>query len=198
MKRIGLVIALGCDLAVGFAAAPQPTHPYRKGYKEHVVGKKAAVSVASGAVGKEIINSPHQWGRGAAGFGKRIGSSFGVNLIKNSIQYPIASIRHEDLHYYRSDKKGFFPRLRHALVSVVVTRKTTNGKKTVASGRIAGSMGAGIAATSWMPAGFSLAGGAASGGISLGTAAGVNVAREFWPRHHPKSVPEKRAPAHHG
>ena len=100
--------------------------------------------------------------------------------IRNSIQYPIAAARHEDLHYHRSDRKGFFPRLRHALVSVVVTRKTTSGKKTVAAGRVAGSIGAGIVASSWAPAGFSVAG-------SLGVAAGVNVAREFGPRRHTKN-----------
>lgn len=170
----------------GALAAATRAHPYRREYKEHVIGKKAAVSVARGAVGREIINSPHEWGRGASGFGKRVGTSFGFNLIKNSIEYPIAAARHEDLHYYRSDRKSFFPRLRHALVSVVVTHKTTNGKKTAASGRIAGSVGAGIVSSSWMPAGFSVAGGAATGGISLGVAAGINVAREFWPRRHPK------------
>jgi hypothetical protein len=200
MKRDGFIIinALLFNLTIGFAATTTPKHPYWEEYKQHTFGRKAIAPVASGAVGREIINSPHQWGRGASGFGKRVGTSFGVNVIKNSIQYPIAAVRHEDLHYYRSNEKGFFPRLRHALVSTVVTRKTTNGRKTVASGRIAGSLGSGIIASSWAPAGFSIAGGAATGGISLGVVAGTNVAREFWPRRHSKTVAVKGAPAHHG
>ncbi|MDP9170893.1 MAG: hypothetical protein M3N54_09780 [Acidobacteriota bacterium] len=170
------------------AAAAVETHPYRREYKQKTFGKKAIAPVLTGAAIKEARNSPHQWGRGPAGFGKRVGSSFGTHLVKNSIEYPIAAIRHEALHYYRSDKKGFGPRLKHALVSTVVTRKTTTGKKTVASGRLSGAFGSGLVATAWQPAGFSAAGGIASGGITLGTAAGVNVAREFWPRkaHRPR------------
>lgn len=196
MKRTGLIIGLILNMTVGFGAMKKPAHQYRHEYLEHTFGKKAIAPVATGAVGREVIDSPHQWGRGASGFGKRVGSSFGINVIKNSIQYPIAAIRHEDLHYYRSDKTGFFPRLKHALVSTVITRKTTTGRKTVASGRIAGSLGSGIVATSWAPAGFSVAGGAATGGISLGVAAGTNVAREFWPRHH-RQTAVKHTSAHH-
>ena len=195
MKRTGLIIALIFDIGVAFAAVSKPVHRYRAEYKEHTFGRKAIAPVATGAVGREIINSPHQWGRGASGFGKRVGSSFAINVIKNSIEYPIAAVRHEDLHYYRSETRGFFPRLRHALVSTVVARKTTGGK-TVASGRIAGSLGSGIVASSWAPAGFSVAGGAATGGISLGVAAGTNVAREFWPRHHPQAA-VTHSRAHH-
>ena len=191
-----MIIALLFNLGAGFAAVKK-AHPYRHEYREHTFGKKAIAPVASGVIGREIINSPHQWGRGASGFAKRAGTSFGTNVIKNSIQYPIAAVRHEDLHYYRSDKKGFFPRLNHALVSTVVTRKTTNGKKTAATGRIAGSVGSGIIASSWAPAGFSVAGGAATGGISLGVAAGTNVAREFWPRRHAKMAAHRRTAIPH-
>lgn len=191
MKPTGLIIALLFNLGAGFAAVKK-AHPYRKEYREHTFGRKAIAPVAGGTIGREIVNSPHQWGRGVSGLGKRAGTSFATNAIKNSIEYPIAAIRHEDLHYYRSDKKGFVPRLNHALVSTVVTHKTTNGKKTVASGRIAGSLGSGIIASSWAPAGFSVAGGAATGGIGLGVAAGTNVAREFWPRRHPKIEARRR------
>jgi hypothetical protein len=171
--------------AVGLTNAAETNaaqHPYRREYVKRTVGKKAIGPVLGGAVVRQIRNSPHEWGHGASGFGKRVGSSFGTNLVKNSIELPVAAVRHEDLHYYRSDKKGFFPRLRHALVSTVVTRKTTNGEKTVASGRLSGAFGSGLVASAWQPAGFSVAGGAATGGITMGAAAGANVAREFWPR----------------
>jgi len=159
-------------------------HPYRHEYVQRTVGKKAIFPVVGGAAVRQIRNSPHEWGHGGAGFGKRVGSSFGTNLVKNTIEFPVAAVRHEDLHYYRSEKKGFFPRLRHALVSTVITRKTTTGKKTVASGRLSGAFGSGLVASAWQPAGFSVAGGAASGGITMGASAGANVAREFWPRKH--------------
>ncbi len=168
-----------------WAAQPKKAeHPYRHEFVQRTIGKKAIIPVVGGATFHQIINSPHEWGSGAAGFGKRLGSSFGGNLVKTSIELPVAALRHEDLHYYPSDKTGFVPRLNHALVSTVITRKTTTGDKTVATGKISGALGGGLIASAWQPAGFSVAGGAASGGITLGAAAGVNVAREFWPRKH--------------
>ncbi|HVW84995.1 MAG TPA: hypothetical protein VHB50_09950, partial [Bryobacteraceae bacterium] len=124
-------------------------------------------------------------------------SAAGKHVIKHSIEFAVAAARHEDLHYYRSNQRGFGPRLRHALVSTVITRKTTTGRKTVSSGRISGAVGSGLIASAWEPAGFSMAGGLASGGISLGADAGANVAREFWPRPKHKisrTVREKRSP----
>jgi hypothetical protein len=105
----------------------------------------------------------------------------GTHVLNNTIKYSVAAARHEDLHYYPSTQKGFGPRLRHALVSTVVTRKTTTGKKTVAAGRISGAMGSGLISQAWMPA-ASVGSGVATGGITLGASAGANVAREFWPR----------------
>jgi hypothetical protein len=94
------------------------------------------------------------------------------HVVHNSIKFGVGAARHEDLHYRRSNQKRFGPRMRHALVSTVVTRKTTNGKKTVAAGNISGAMGSGMLIGS----------GVASGGVTLGASAGANVAREFWPR----------------
>jgi hypothetical protein len=158
-------------------------HPYVREYKRKTFGKSAALPVVGGAAIRQMRGSPHEWGGGVGGFGKRLGSAFGTHVIKNSIQYTVAGIRHEDLHYYRSTDKRFGPRLRHALVSTVVTRKTTTGRKTAASGRVSGAVGSGLIASSWQPAGFSVASGLGSAGISLGATAGANVAREFWPRH---------------
>ena len=111
--------------------------------------------------------------------GSHVASGMGTHVIKNSIQYPVAALRHEDLRYHRSTSQGVAPRMKHALVSTVVTRKTTSGKKTVAAGRISGAMGSGVIASAWAPA---AAGGAATGGITLGAVAATNVAREFWPQ----------------
>ena len=177
-------------MVVLFLLSPslQAVSTQKREYKKEAFGKKAAVPVLTGASMRQARNSPRQWGRTMSGFGKRAASSFGAHVIKTSIEYVVAGIRHEDLHYYRSDKTGFGPRLKHALVSTVVTRKTTTGRKTEASGRISGSMGGGLISSAWQPAGFSAAGGVASGGISLGASAAVNVAREFWPRQHNRTA----------
>jgi hypothetical protein len=91
----------------------------------------------------------------------------------------VAARLHEDLHYHRSTKTGFAPRLGHALKSSVITRNTRNGKHRAAVGRLSGHAAAGAFSQAALHAGS----GAATAGIGLGAEAGANVAREFWPRH---------------
>jgi hypothetical protein len=180
-------VAITLLLAASAQPAEKTRHPYRSEYVKHTFGKRAAVYTGASAGLQQLRNSPHEWGQGGAGFGKRIGSAFGQHIIKNSIQYPIAAFRHEELGYRPSGKKGFGPRLGYALTSTVITHKTTTGKKTVAAGRISGAMGAGFISRVWQPARLhTFSSGAASGGIMLGVDAGNNVVREFWPEiRHP-------------
>lgn len=146
-------------------------HPMRKEYVRKTFGKQAIAPVVGGAVIR----------RSKGSFGQHLAQSAEGHIARNTAQYAVAGIRHEDLHYHRSTKRGFGPRLGHALVSTVVTRKTTTGKKTIAAGHLSGAAAAGA-----------VAGGAATGGISLGATAGTNVAREFWPRRHKKTTVARR------
>jgi hypothetical protein len=196
--RTGIIF--GTVLLVGVAAgAVTPTkrgaaHPYRHDYVRDTFGKRAAAGVGARAALGQALNHPRQWGRGPSGFGKRLGSGMATHVVKNSIQYPVAALRHEDLHYHRSPDPRFGPRLRHALVSTVWIPKTTDGKKTVAAGRISGAMGSGLISRAWQPAAArGVAGGVASGGITLGASAASNVAREFWPRKK-HTVGQRQAP----
>ena len=158
-------------------------HPYRRQYVKDTFGKVPLAGVGARAAINHARNSPKQWGGGPAGFGKRLASGMGTHVVKNTIQFGVAAARHEDLQYHRSNEKKFGPRMRHALVSTVVTRKTTTGKKTVAAGRISGALGTGLISRAWQPAAMrTVGGGLATGGITLGASAGANVAREFWPR----------------
>jgi len=179
--NIAIVTLVTAGLAA--AEAPPQAHPYRKQYMHETFGKKAYIGTAGRAAFGQALNRPHEWGRGPSGFGKRLASGFATHVVKNSIQYGVASIRHEDLEYHRSTKRGFGPRLQHALVSTVVTHKTTTGQRTVAAGRISGAMGSGLISRAWQPARLrTVSSGLSTGGIMLGAEAGMNVAREFWPR----------------
>lgn len=73
------------------------------------------------------------------------------------------------------------PRVKYAVKSTFIVRRTNKPGKTVALGRVSGNMGAGMLSRAWMPA-ASVGGGVASGGIGLGADVGANVAREFWPQ----------------
>src|SRR5216683_3615295 len=181
--RVSVAIFL---LAAGLATPAE--HPDRDRFVKRTFGKPALVKTGIGAGIMEATNSPHEWGQGAAGFGKRVGSVFGKHVIKSSIQTTVGKIRHEELDYHPSGKQGFGPRMKYALLSAVVTRKTTTGKKTIASGRISGAFGSGFISRLWMPARLhTVSSGISSSGISLGADAGNNVVREFWPEiRHPR------------
>lgn len=185
--RSGIAILTALLLAAQIAPAAvrqERRHPYRDRYVKDTFGKRAWIGAGTSAGIQQLRNNPHEWGGGAAGFGKRFGSAVGEHVVKNTIQFSVASIRHEELGYRRSGKHGFGPRLRYALVSTVVTHKTTTGKRTPAVGRISGAFGSGMISRAWMPARLHTVGsGLGSGGWMLAADAGSNVAREFWPEH---------------
>lgn len=176
------------------AAQAPPNHPYRRAYVRQTYGTRALVGVGAHAALGEAINRPKQWGRGPDGLGKRLASGFSMHVLKNTVQFTVAAARHEDLTYHKSTDTAFAPRLRHALVSTVVTTKTTTGQKTPSTGRISGAFTAGLISRFWQPVALrTVAGGFASGGILLAGDAGMNVAREFWPKRKPSlhRKPEK-------
>jgi hypothetical protein len=171
------------------AVAPPAAERYRPTKSQYVRRTFSPGAVARAGVGAAVgqaRNSPREWGQGAAGFGKRWSSAFGSHVVKNSIQFPVASLRHEALGYQPSHKHGFGPRLGYALESTVITHRTNTGRRTIAAGEISGAVGSGLISRLWQPARLhTLASGFSSAGITLGADAGLNVAREFWPRHSP-------------
>ncbi len=164
------------------AATVRRQHPYRQHWKRATFGKRAAARVAAGAGIAQIRRHPRKWGGGAGGFAKRLGAGFAAHAVKTTVEHTVAARLHEDLHYRRSGERGFGPRLRHALVSTVVTRNTRKGTRTPAVGRLSGHAAAGAFTQGVLHAGA----GAATAGIGLGAEAAANVAREFWPRRRRK------------
>lgn len=179
-------------LAAGLAAAV--TTRQVKEYRKGVAGGRAIAGSAASAGFGQLRNRPREWGQGAGGFVKRFGSSLGQHVLKGSIEMGVAAIHHENLRYQPSNRQGFWPRTRYAVKSTFIVPKTNRpGKKTVALGRVSGNIGAGLISRAWQPASSAgLGAGLATGGIGLGADVGVNMAREFWPRKHPKSAPNVR------
>jgi hypothetical protein len=168
-------------------AAEIPKQPTARQYAKHAVRPRSLVLAGAGAGINQATNTPHEWGQGAAGFGKRLGSAFAKHLVHKAIEYPVARLLHEELGYQRSGQHGVRRRLRYALLATVITHKTTTGRKTVAVDEIAGAFGSGLISRLWQPASVRAASyGFLSGGITLGVDAGTNVLREFWPEiRHP-------------
>jgi hypothetical protein len=170
--------------AVAPAAAPK-----QKSYLHHIFGGPGTyLKAAAGAGIAHAKGTPYEWGGGVQGYAKRYGSAFGKHLVKGSIQYGVARLRHEELGYRPSGKQGAWPRLRYALMRTVITRKTTTGASTFSAGEISGVVGSGLISRLWQPASLHTVGsGFGSAGVSLGADAGYNVVREFWPEiRHPR------------
>lgn len=185
--RGSVTVTIALLTASSTLSAAVSEHPTRSAYVKHTFGKSSLLKSGAGAAIQQARNNPREWGGGFSGFGKRLASGFGEHMVKGTIEFGVASLRHEELGYRPSGKRGFGPRLKYALASTVVTRKTTTGKRTLASGRVSGAFGSGFISRLWMPARFhTVASGAATGGILLGVDAGTHVAREFWPEiRHP-------------
>lgn len=178
--------------------ATQSQQPTPKQYAKHELGPKAVVMAGAGAAVEQARNVPHEWGQGAVGFGKRFASALGKHVVTKAIQYPVSRAFHEELYYRPSGKHGFGPRLKYALVRVVVTNKTTTGKRTVNAGELSGAVGGGLISRLWQPASVRTIGaGFGSAGTTLAVDAGLNVVREFWPEirhpHHHEAVTVRAA-----
>jgi hypothetical protein len=162
---------------------PQQTpRQHRPVFVRELFNAGAAIKAAASSGWGLAFGRPYEWGGGPRGFGIRFASAYGTHMIRMTIKYPIARALHEEIVYEPSGLTRFGPRMKYALLSTVITQKTTSKKRTVAVGSIAGTVGGGLLSRFWHPHAYSsVSSGFASAGISFGTQAGMNAVREFWP-----------------
>jgi hypothetical protein len=139
------------------------------------------------ALGKSVVsagyatwrNSPEEWGDKWEGFGRRLASSMGKNVIKNTTIYGLGEALKYDSHFYRSKKKDLGSRVGNALISPV-TARDKNGKRVIGIPRIVGTYTASIiAAETWYPSRYDYKDGLKNGTVSLGMNAAFNLVKEF-------------------
>ncbi|MCU1275657.1 MAG: hypothetical protein JWO48_3088 [Bryobacterales bacterium] len=163
----------------------EPTHTKTrlKQYRKSTFGPGAVARSAAGAGVQQWRNHPREWGHGVKGYGRRFASGFGQHAVKNTIQFGVGALRHEDPRSTRPLKpKGFRPKIKDAFRNTFTVRRYGHQKRGLAAGRISGAMGAGLISRAWQPSSLATAGaGLQSGGISLGADLAINTAREFIP-----------------
>ena len=173
--------------AVGFAqnGGTEPTLGSQYVHRLVDPGAVARSGVAAGL--DQGMTNPYEWGGGMAGFGRRFASAFGTHLVRSSIHFGVSKLLHEELSYQRSGETGFGRRLKYALLSTVITRKTTTHKRTPAIGEVSGIFGGAFISRLWHPAAYhTAASGFSSAGIGFAAEAGMNMLHEFWPEiRHP-------------
>jgi hypothetical protein len=129
----------------------------------------------------QFTNAPPEWGQGAAGYGKRFGSDFGIAVVGTTTRYGLAEALREDTLYYRCKCYGFLPRLRHALVSTVTGRRGADGHLIFSvPAVVAPYVGTMTAVYGWYPNRFDAKDGFRMGNYSLLAFAGQNIGLEFF------------------
>jgi hypothetical protein len=138
----------------------------------------AGAGVAAGI--NQWTNAPPEWGQGAEGYGKRIGSDFGIAAIGTTARYGLAEAFKEDTLYYRCECSGPFPRLRHAVISTLTGRHGQDGHRIFSISALAapyaGSM---IGVYLWYPDRFGAKDAFRMGNYSMLEFMGGNIALEF-------------------
>ena len=151
-------------------------------FKRYINGMVGPFSLAKQVAGAGIAtwrNSPEEWGGQWEGFGKRLASNFGKNVIKQTTIYGLDSALKLDSHYYRSKKKDAGSKIKNALLSPL-TARNARGKRVVGVPRLVGTYTASIvAAETWYPSRYGWKDGAKSATFSLGISAAYNLFKEF-------------------
>jgi hypothetical protein len=151
-------------------------------FKRYVNGVVGPISLARQVFNAGLStarNSPEEWGGQWEGFGKRLASNFGKNIIKRTTMYGLDEALKLDSHYYRSEKKDVGSKIKNALISPV-TARNSRGKRVIGVPRLVGTYTASITAVeTWYPDRYDWKDGVRSGTISLGMNAAFNLFKEF-------------------
>lgn len=139
------------------------------------------------ALGRSVVgagvgtwrNSPVEWGDNWEGFGRRVASGLGKNVIKQTTVYALDESFGLDSKFYRSEKRDFNSKLGNALLSPF-TARDRSGRRVFGFPRIVGTYASNIIAyETWYPNRFGFKDGLKAGTISLGFNAAFNVLKEF-------------------
>jgi hypothetical protein len=163
----------------GSGYTPPDAKTRQKRYVNSLIGWQALGRQVVGAGYGTWRNSPEEWGDNWEGFGRRLASGLGKNVIKQTTIYGLDEALRVDSHYYRSKKKDVGSRVANALISPV-TARNREGKRVVGVPRLVGTYGSSIIAyETWYPSRYDWKDGVRSGTISLGINAAFNLFKEF-------------------
>ena len=146
------------------------------------VGPVALIETAAYAGVLLALPTPLEWRQGAAGYGKRFASATGATGIRQAFAFALEVPLKEDPRYFRSERRGVWPRLGHALAATVVTR-TDAGHSRFAFSGVTSAYGAAFLSNQWYPDRLNTVGqGFLQGTATLGLDALGNIITEFWPK----------------
>lgn len=168
--------------------SPQPdltyTRPTQKiklrNYIFDAIGPYPIVGAAVAAGINQASNDTPEWKQGAEGYGKRFASDLGIAAVSTTTRYALAEAFKEDTLYYRCECKGVLPRLRHAVISTLTSRRGDDGHRVFSfPALVAPYAGTMTAVYAWYPGRYNAKDGFRMGNYSLLGYVGGNIALEF-------------------
>lgn len=128
---------------------------------------------------QQATKSPPEWGSHWSGFGERVASNFGIDVVTAATHYGLAEISHEDIAYYACRCKGLLPRFRHAVVSTFTGRRGADGHTVFSFAALASPYAGSMTALAWYPHRYNAKDGFRLGNYNLASQAGGNLLLEF-------------------
>jgi hypothetical protein len=128
----------------------------------------------------QAYDTPPEWKQGAAGYGKRFGSDFGIAAVSTTTRYALAQAFREDTLYYRCECRGVFRRLRHAVISTLTARRGDDGHAVFSfPALIAPYAGSMTAVYAWYPSRYNGKDALRMGNYTMLGYVGANIGLEF-------------------
>jgi hypothetical protein len=140
------------------------------------------LSAAASAGFSQAIDSNHLYGQGAEGYGKRFGAAYADGASREFFgTFLVSSILKTDPRYFRKARGRFASRTTYAISRIFVTR--SDSRQPAPNVALwTGAMASGAIGNAYYPENERSVGQTFSrAGIDVGTQAGFNVLREFWP-----------------
>ena len=128
------------------------------------------------------VNSrPPEWGGDFGGYGRRLASRYGTNLVQGSVEAAGCAILGHDPRYIRSSQSGVWRRMGHAFLYSFLTRNG-NGDTRLGIATLGSFYATGMVTQSWMPDRYrALGDGVREGNRQLIFSVAFNQFQEFWP-----------------
>jgi len=133
---------------------------------------------AGPALVDQVAEEPASWRNDVVGYGLRVGSNAGSDLIESVTAHGLAAATRLDLRFRRRGRGGVGARVRHATLEAV-TARTLDGTRVPNAPRIVGIYGAALAQQRWQSGGLRPGDAALATALGLGVNVTVNVITEF-------------------
>ena len=129
----------------------------------------------------QATNSPSEWGHGAGGFGRRLGSRLATGVVQGTFQASLAPLFHEDVRYISARPLGFKHRALHAIAYSFVTYNN-HGHTVLNVANLTSYYASTAVSTSWVPIHGSQGKYVLTNGSEqIALSVPVNLIQEFWP-----------------